>query len=805
MVSDALKPNVQDLQQDVIELLKNISSLLGRASTALGSDSAGEKYAKFQQEITNAARNVEDLELRMAIVAPMKAGKSTIINAIVGQELLPSRNAAMTTLPTEIIFNADLTEPILTLSAEILSVFQDTLLTLQSQINSLGTERMQEKIAQYPHLMELLQEIQDTVGFPTRAKTYGREEIIKALTGLNDIIRLCSILAPSKDPLTRLTEVPCIETNFWRSQGTQQSERLGNLVIVDTPGPNEAGENLRLTAVVAEQLRTSSIVLIVLDFTQLNNKAAEEVKKQVQPVIELLGKENLYVLVNKVDQRRKGDMTAEQVKDFVFADLKLSESGDTDRVFEVAAIRAFSAAKFMLELQQHSDHPDMDIAEMATAEALAQEAFGAMWEDKLQDCDVKELQSAAQYLWKKSGFAPFLEKAINALMESAAPLTMKSALNRCRNCLLELRDDLQLRSNAISQDAEKLESEVDALEADLYRLELCRNRLREVDKIRTGLQQKLNKILELLKNEAKVSIKDYFAEEDYNRGDLLKKTDIKAREVFLTNLGDFEIFPKWFSRRLKSQLEYKTSGVVEFKSESEAENFAIQAVAWAKQRAESLLSSVRQETEKEIENARTGLTIFLQKETKPIVERARNRLNEAFNINLILPPPSLESDENMAVVKPRVKSQSRYVDQGYETRLVKKRAWYHWLWIVPFNDTESYKKPDKKEDYYTVSLEELIPQINKSIEMSVNSINLGINKYLDEDFQQRVDGYFNSLDGYLRNYRDSLRQAQADQQLSLEEKKKLVGQLSSLVPEATVHIQKADAYLARTDHLMPGK
>jgi hypothetical protein len=66
-------------------------------------------------------------------------------------------------------------------------------------------------------------------------------------------------------------------------------------------------ENLRLQAVVAEQLRKSSMVLIVLDFTQLKNEAAEKVKQDVQRVIELRGKESLYVLINKVDQRRDGD------------------------------------------------------------------------------------------------------------------------------------------------------------------------------------------------------------------------------------------------------------------------------------------------------------------------------------------------------------------------------------------------------------------------------------------------------------------------------------------------------------------
>ena len=804
MVVEVLKPNVQELQKDVIALLEQISSLMHRASTALSCDSAGKKYGEFRQEVDEALQNVENLDLIMSIVAPMKAGKSTIINAIVGQEILPSRNAAMTTLPTEIVFNAELTEPALILNPQILSVFQETLLTLQGKIKALGTEGMQEKIAQYPHLVDLVQEIKDTVGFPTRTKTTGREEIIKALTGLNDIVRLCSILEPSTDPISQLIDVPYIETPFWQSQKTDQTQKLGNLVIVDTPGPNEAGENLRLSAVVADQLKKSSMVLIVLDFTQLNNKAAEEVKKQVQPVVELIGKENLYVLINKVDQRRKGDMTPEQVCQFVAADLGLSDSGDTDRVFEVSAIRAFAAAKFMLELQQHSG---IDIAQMETVETLAQEALGARWEAKLKKASVEDLQEEAEYLWEESGFAPFLHKAINTLMESAAPRCMRSALNLGRSRLVELRDDVQLRSSAIAQDAEKLQREVSALETDLQHLELCRSRLKEVETIKIHLHQNLNNILVSLKNQAKVSIEDYFIEEDYERGSVLQKLDIKAREFLLTDIGNFEIFPSWLnwiSQGVKSTLKYKTLGVVEFKSETAAEEFATQAIAWAKRRAETLLSDVRENTGKEIEKARTGLIDFLEKESKPIIERARTRLNEAFNVDLSLPQPRLKSDD-VEVVKPRVKSQTRYLEQGYEDVVTQKRTWWHWLWIVPVEVTEKKKRPDKREDYYTVSLEELVAQINQSIETNVDSINQGISNYLDEDFQQRIDVFFESLDGYLRNYRDSLRQAQADQQLSLEQKEKLVSELCSLMPEATEKVRTANAYLEYTKDLMPGK
>ena len=423
MVVEVLKPNVQDLQKDVIDLLEQISSLMRRASTDIGSDSTDNKYEKFQQEVAQEVDKVKNLELRMAIVAPMKAGKSTIINAIIGQDILPSRNAAMTTLPTEIVFNTELTEPTLTLSAEILLVFQDTHLALQDKIQQLGNQGLEEKIAQYPHLVDLVQEIKDTV-FPTRDITTGREEIIKTLTRLNDIIRLCSLIEPSKDPLGQLIDVPCIETPFWRSQNTNQSEMLGNLVIVDTPGPNEAGENLRLSAVVEEQLQQSSIVLIVLDFTQLKTKAAEEVKNEVEKVIKLRGKENLYVLINKVDQCTEGDMTPGQVRQFVAAEFGIGNA-DENRVFGIAARWAFCATNFMQEIEQH---PNAAIAGMKAARALAQQVFGIDWEDDLKEATPNQLKKKAEKLWEKSGFTSFLNKAINIILVQAAPRCIKTAL-----------------------------------------------------------------------------------------------------------------------------------------------------------------------------------------------------------------------------------------------------------------------------------------------------------------------------------------------------------------------------------------
>jgi GTPase SAR1 family protein len=799
MVVEWPKSSVPKLQRDSIVLLGQISTLMERASTALNRDGGGEKYAVFHREVTKAAQNVEGLELKMAIVAPMKAGKSTIVNAIIGQEILPNRNAAMTTIPTEIIFEAQRTEPLLTLSPEIQNIFQNTFLSLQNKIRQLGQEKVQEKIAQYPHLAGLASEIVSKTGGIIGDQISGRQQVIDHLTALNDIVRLCSILDPLADPLQYLTDVPRIYTPFWRSHKSDQSNLLGNLVIVDTPGPNEAGENLRLVNVVYEQLQSSSLVLLVLDFTQLRTEAAEKVKKDVQKVIELRGQENLYVLINKIDQRRKGDMTPEQVQQFVEAELGIGSSDEKNRVFQVSARWAFSSASFIQELQQNPYH---SISQLKTAFALAQEVFGIDWEEELAEATLQSLEKKAEKLWQKSGFAPFLEQAIGALMEEAAPLCLMSSLNIAYGRLLGLRDDVLLRSSAIGEDEKKLRFELGALEADLNQLETCRQQLREVELIRVQLQQKLQVILEALKTAAKVNLETYFIQEEYQRATAenslsaqIKKIDIGGRQLVIKNLEEIEIFPKWISKRIKSSLEYKTSGFLEFKSYEEAQEFTSLAVAYAKQRAENLLDNVRARTNEQIEEAHQKLRDLLDEVSKSIIENARQRLNETFKIELSLPPIVLKTQASMDVTDRRVLRQTKDV---IEYRPKKYRPFYY-LWMI---EVEKEVQITRKQEYYTVSLETLIEQVNESIEQSITSIDQEVREYLDEDFKERIDTFFKNLEGYLMNYRESLTQAQQAQKLSLERKESLVRELESLVVEVIETLKKSTTYLEQTKALM---
>ncbi|MDJ0596265.1 MAG: dynamin family protein [Pleurocapsa sp. MO_226.B13] len=789
--------DVDLLQQDVIGLLDEINLLIDDTQANLDSLTES-KYEQFQAQIAAAGQNVADLQLRMAIVAPMKAGKSTIINAIAGQELLPSCAVAMTTIPTEIVFDPEIDRATLCLSQNTLSLFKSLEDSLKQQVERLGIEPLQKRLDRYPHLLDLFSEIATSTDFNLTQKIIGRQAIANTLNRLNHVIRLSSVIEPTKDPIGRLQDVPQIKTPWLSIGKSKQIETSGSLTIVDTPGPNEAGEGLRLSAVVEEQLRRSSIVLIVLDYTQLNSEAAESIKRQIQPIIESIGRDNLYILVNKIDQRRQGDMTPEQVKDFVVADLGLTDN-DSDRVFEVAAVRAFTATKFLLEVQQN---PKIKLLEIKSLTSLAQEVLGIDWDEELDDINVKIMAKKALKLWHKSGFAPFIDSAIAALMANAAPQCLSNALNLSRNHLLAIRDDLNLRSHAISQDTAKIQEEIESLEKDLSHLESCRDRLSTLADIKIELQQNLQRLLTQLKAEAVIDVENFFAGEEYLQADAIKKADINARNLLLSNLGDFELFPKWVSDNLKAGIEYKTSGTVSFKTELEAEYFTQEAIGRARKRLEELILKVSQDIETEVKQAREELEKFLIEETKDIIERAKNRLQTNFEVDLHLPSPIINSEREIQVDKKLVKTKSRLVDDGYEERLVKKRAWYYWLGVIPFYSQEKHKKPYKKEDYYAVSVHEIVEQINISSDIFIDEIQQKVTVYLEQELHQQVDSFFVKLDRYLGNYLNSLQQSQSDHKLSLEQRDKLGESLGKLVPQTSNCIDKVDNYLEKTQQVI---
>ena len=416
-------------------------------------------------------------------------------------------------------------------------------------------------------------------------------------------------VSQDQDPLQLLNDndIPSIETPFFRTQQNQQLEKLGNLVIVDTPGPSEAGVSEKLEIVVSKQLKRSQLVLLVLNFTELRAEAAEKIKAEVHKVIRTSSQENLYVLVNKIDERRRGDIDTEMVKQFVANNLELA---NTDRVFEISARQAFCAKDFL----RQSSLSSQDIKDHEAAQALAREVWTVDWEDELKDATVEKLQKKAVKLWEASKFASFLEEAINVILRQVAPRCMEFALNRCIIHLNDLCNNAKNDLIYINSNAEKLQQAIKDLNKELSSLAACRKSLdEEVAKTKKQINETVNANLEKLKKDGKkeldILLKDYVWD--------------SAITSLSTAFNDF---------LNRDKNEFKNKDEFEFNNKQDAKLFAEKIVASANKIIERQLNVASKKTEEQTKDKIQELSKLLDSRTKPIIEGAQVRLNKEFDV-----------------------------------------------------------------------------------------------------------------------------------------------------------------------------
>ncbi|MFN5855280.1 MAG: dynamin family protein, partial [Pseudanabaenaceae cyanobacterium] len=739
MSSDDLKSDIYAIQQSVVDVLTQVRDLMNYASQKLESSSGKERrYAEHAKSIENEITKVKNLELRMAIAAPMKAGKSTIINAIVGQDILPSRNAAMTTLPTEIIFSKDVTEPKLRFQydgSNTYDVLKRSWGSLKRKIQQIGLAQATQEIRNkdYTHLQNLLEDIAGNPEIAFLSEVSGTEAIQKSLTDLNDLVRLCSVLVPLESPLLFLDSVPRIEVPFLDETSGLKLDSVGKLVIVDTPGPNEAGD-LNLGNVVKLQLEASSIILLVLDYTQLNAEAAEKVKLDVEKIVsDIKGKDSIYILVNKIDLRKTDkDMSKEQVLEFV--QNKFGIQGSSDRVFEISASRAAYASNFWNEKKQGSVTPQ----EMKTSDLLGMQYYGDSWRKKFQKkVDMDDMEEAANDVWSESGFAEFLEKAIAVLMAQAAPRTLSSALNDASGRLTDLQNNTNIQKGSFGQNLAKLQAAIDALENDLRKLIDCRDKLKEeVARLRKSLEQQLSSNLVAMQAESRGQLERIFGRREYREAGLVKKAGLGLNKLL----------------SLLSGQDYQGTGEIKFKSANEANRFVETATASVKMIVNDLMSDAREDAWREVKSLRNRIEKLLRTKTKPIIEQAQRRLSKQFDVTLELPEMFDEINLEDVSLDIQAKSRSREYTE-YQT--VRERRWYT-LWLYEHTKQVPVSRTER---FFVVSVDEVNQNVEESIEGAVTKVKQQVFKYLEQDFQMEIDRYFLELDQLLKGYEESLQES----------------------------------------------
>lgn len=234
-----------------------------------GNDSEG--LHNIEDELNKALKALQDQKYQVAVIAAMKAGKSTFLNAMIGADILASESEACTVCRTDV--------------------------------------RLLEA-GQKPRLLEYQEGQRKPILISEGDTGKIRQDFLERTRAIRE--------KNNSDNTTRF--------ELWHSiDAISKYSSLAGFTLVDTPGPNEwqsaSFNTVALKQAALEALRTCNAILFVLDYSSFkdntNSELLEDLIKQRQEFLkENTGK--IYFILNKVDRKSEKDR---EIADVV-ADLK---------------------------------------------------------------------------------------------------------------------------------------------------------------------------------------------------------------------------------------------------------------------------------------------------------------------------------------------------------------------------------------------------------------------------------------------------------------------------------------------------
>ena len=287
-----------------------------------GDDTKG--LQSVEDEINTALHALKEKEYEVAVIAAMKAGKSTFLNAVIGADILASETAACTICRTEVRHIP---------SGQIprLLEYQEGRRPLVIAEGEAG--EIQQKF------LERTREIREK-GNLDNTTSFKIEHPIEAI-------------------------------------GTLSS--LSGFTLVDTPGPNEwesGNFNVKLKETTLEALRKCNAILFVLNYASYKDNAISDLFKDVIENRKEILSENtgkIYFILNKVDQKTEKD---KEIAD-VIEDLKreLTTFGFPNPIIYPASSRQGLLAK-LIQQDKATDSQIKDFEDFFSAKYAERDVRG---------------------------------------------------------------------------------------------------------------------------------------------------------------------------------------------------------------------------------------------------------------------------------------------------------------------------------------------------------------------------------------------------------------------------------------------
>ena len=744
------------------------------------SDSKNEKRLLFDKQ--KALKRIEELEgeqiktarreMVLAVVGTMKAGKSTTINAIVGQEILPNRNRPMTSVPTLIRHVPGKTEPVLHL--EHIQPVRNLLITLQEKLATPAGQQVAQTLQQTGDTRELLDILTDDGWL--KNEYHGEEEIFTGLASLNDLVRLAAAMGTEFpfDEYAEVQKLPVIDVEFSHLVGMDECQ--GTLTLLDTPGPNEAGQP-QMEVMMRDQLQKASAVLAVMDYTQMNSKADEEVRKELNAIADVsVGR--LFVLVNKFDEKDRNGDGADAVCQKVPAMLN-SDVLPASRVYPGSSRQAYLANRALHELRKNGTLP----VDEAWVDDFVREAFGRMKKDYV--CKDSELATeGATDLWECSLIDQLITEVILSSHSRAAALAVDSAAAKLMQNAENISEYLSLRHQGLMQSIQSLQAHITSLLEDIREIADCQEQVTaDVRMAMEEIDARTRELLTGVCTSLEEELNDYFRSGKRKEQQMLEEENSaqpRERNAFAFFL---DIFGTGNQHDRMRDFD-PDSPEIKFSDRREALELMTQIESTVTSLHREAEAQFRPELEKIVSGIETGFRGTALYATENIAGRINTRLeDEGFTVKISF--PAVSQLQTRLAVKTNL---SALMEERTETVTRRRRQSGLWGKICGAFGTSDWGWETYKEDVSrsVININTVRKEVMSLTRAYFGELQASIEQDINQPVRQEIDAFFCAFREKVEQLRNTLIQSSEDHKRDQQAQERLTRRLQALnerVPE----------------------
>ncbi|HBH8244565.1 TPA: dynamin family protein [Escherichia coli] len=762
-----LQLNINLLRQmvdepDVLSDSKNENGLLFDKRKAL------KRIEELEGEQIKTARR----EMVLAVVGTMKAGKSTTINAIVGQEILPNRNRPMTSVPTLIRHVPGKTEPVLHL--EHIQPVRNLLITLQEKLATPAGQQVAQSLQQTGDTRELLDILADDVWL--KNEYHGEDEIFTGLASLNDLVRLAAAMGTEFpfDEYAEVQKLPVIDVAFSHLVGMDACQ--GTLTLLDTPGPNEAGQP-QMEMMMRDQLQKASAVLAVMDYTQMNSKADEEVRKELNAIADVSAG-RLFVLVNKFDEKDRNGDGADAVRQKVPAMLN-SDVLPASRVYPGSSRQAYLANRALHELRKNGALP----VDEAWVDDFIREAFGPMVEEDDWK-DSTKVNKKAEKLWNISLIDQLITEVIQSSHSRAAALAVDSAAAKLMQNAENVSEYLSLRHQGLQQSIQSLQAHITSLLADIQEIEECQNQVTgdvrmAMEDINTKTGELLTKVCASLEEE----LNDYFRSGKRKEQQMLEEENSAQPRERNAFAFFHDIFGTGNQHDRMRDFD-PDSPEIKFSDRRAALELMTQIESTVTSLHREAEAQFRPELEKIVSGIETGFRGTALYATENIAGRINVRLeDEGFTVKISF--PAVSQLQTRLAVKINL---SALMEERTETVTRRRRQSGVWGTVCRWFGTSDlgWENYDEDVSRSVININKVREEVMSLTRAYFGELQASIEQDINQPVRQEIDAFFCAFREKVEQLRNTLIQSSEDHKRDQQAQERLTGRLQALnerVPE----------------------